>query len=88
MELTKDELSNAVATLIKYLREDKDYFRGWKDNIAMAFQDQYNRTESLNSGTPGMLAHLNIHEIANRAAENFLNLLTNVPKDDGEILYP
>ena len=55
----------AVKKLISELREDPDYRRSWKDNISVCFQDQYSWDKS----------HYYIREIANRAADNFLNLL-------------
>lgn len=69
------KLSSAVRTVIEALREDPEYRFGWKANIAMAFYDEFLKAqeeEGFHVETP----HSNIHRIANRAADNFLNLLT------------
>lgn len=62
------KLIEAIEIVCQALREDKDYYRSWKDNIAMAFKDEYNGT--LDCGKEF------IHQIANNAADNFLKLLT------------
>ncbi len=59
----------AVKQLVKALKEDEGYKYSWQANIAMAFKDEYARTVS--SGKP----IIGVHEIANTAAINFLNLL-------------
>lgn len=89
MEPQKDELSVAVATLCQYLRDDQDYFRSWKDNIAMAFKDAIGPEGGFSEDKKILMmdAHT-LDAAANRAATNFLNLLTYIPTDDGEILYP
>ena len=55
----------AVDRLCKALEEDMDYFRTWQANIAMAFKDEY-QSAFMSDG---------VHDIANRAAVNFLRLL-------------
>lgn len=66
------KIKQAVNTLIETLNNDKDYRRSWNDNIAMSFKYYYavytkDKTEPLN--------YEDIHIIANKASENFLNLL-------------
>lgn len=81
MEPTQDELSVALSTLCKYLREDKDYFYSWQANIAVAFQDEYQRQyEDANGKILDAEKDITppIHEVANEAAKNFLNLLIYV----------
>jgi len=56
-----------VMGFIELLRRDDVYYRGFKDNIAMAFQDSFNQKLPLESDLP-------IHEISNVAADNFLKL--------------
>lgn len=63
-------MKSIIFDLIKELKEDPEYRRTWKDNIAMAFKDEYCRTNLWFAPTRN-----EIHEIANNAAENFLNLL-------------
>lgn len=57
-----NEFANAMNVLRKALNEDSDYYRSWKDNIAMAFKDYYN-------------VEKNLHENANIAASRFLDIL-------------
>lgn len=52
----------AVQILIKKLKEDEDYRQTWIANIAMAFKDCYDEDKTF-------------HEIANKAADSFLNNL-------------
>jgi len=54
-----------VDALITALRSDPDYYRPWRDNISMAFQDEYTKHHNLPC----------IKNIADRAAEYFLNQL-------------
>jgi len=64
----------AVSHLISELKKDEGYYYSWQANIAMAFKDEFHRQ----AGQPGEVKHVNsddIHEIANQAAKNFLNLL-------------
>jgi hypothetical protein len=49
-------------------RADPELHRAWKDNIAMAYFDEARRSNCRDSIKK-------IHEVANRAANNFLNLL-------------
>jgi len=60
-----------IKKLVKALKEDKDYYRAWKDNIAMAFKDEYYRRKKLGH----YLNLVDIHEIANTAADNFLKMI-------------
>lgn len=54
---------NPYRNFINNLRADEDMFRAYKDNIAMAFKDNFDEEKSL-------------HENANNAAEYFLKQLT------------
>ncbi len=60
------------------LRKDDDYRRAWKDNIAMAFKDEFHRA-SIRNKDGDMNEYIffdnGVHEIANTAADNFLNML-------------
>lgn len=60
-------LSLAVKILQKALRQDPDFFRVYKDNIAMSFKDEYLSVIHSDS--------LDIHKLSNNAATRFLNLL-------------
>lgn len=57
----KINLSEAIKVLKEALKDD-DYFYSWQANIAVDFQDAYERAESKD----------NIHKISNDAALNFL----------------
>ena len=56
----KKKHKSPIAELVHSLKTDEGYYIGWKANIAMAFFDE---------------ARKNLHEIANTAADNFLQLL-------------
>lgn len=71
-DVNKMKLLSPAEILTKALQEDEDYRRTWKDNIAMAFKDEYWRTNLWFAPTRN-----EIHEIANNAADNFLNILCN-----------
>ena len=58
-----------INTLIKNLKKDSGYYESWKANIAMAFKDEYGRCEKRYKNRN------DIHRIANKSADNFLNLL-------------
>lgn len=67
------KLIEAIEIFCQTLKEDKDYYRSWKDNIAMAFKDEYWRTYNKEGFSENELNE--IHTIANKAADNFLKLL-------------
>lgn len=67
----EDKLTGGIIGRIK---EDPDLFRGWKDNIAMAIKDEFERYKQANGRRH--ISYKDMHNIANRGAENFLNLLT------------
>lgn len=58
-----------IKKLIKNLKKDKQYYYSWQANIAMAFKDEYDRCSKKYKNRK------DIHNIANKAAINFLNLL-------------
>ena len=63
----------AVGHLIQELKSDPSYRIGWQASIAMAFYDnayQYKKKKNKK-----YLSMVDIHTIANDAANNFLNLL-------------
>jgi len=61
----------AVKNLCSALKKDKDYYYSWQANIAMAFKDEHYRQKSKKS----YMNQEDIHNVANEAAKNFLNLL-------------
>lgn len=56
----------AVTILVDELSKDPHYFYAWQANIAMAFKDECSRNN---------VDFESLHEVANQAAINFLNLL-------------
>ena len=74
------KLIEAIEIVCQALREDKDYYRSWKDNIAMAFKDEFWNNVSVESMIGDniyeiQISNNNVHKIANDAADNFLKLL-------------
>lgn len=72
-------LKSALAVVTANLKKDKEYRESWKANIAMAFKDRVAKHKNDN---PGDVIEMDVHEVANDAAENFLQLLCD------EIKYP
>ena len=66
----ENKLKEAVEVLCKALREDEDYYRSWKDNIAMSFYDECVKQRCDSDETSEDLMN-----IANNAADNFLKQL-------------
>lgn len=67
------EIKQAIETLIKAIKEDEEYRRTWQANIAMAFKDEMAKWEF---GTRIDMHKDDLHEVANKAANNFLDVLT------------
>jgi len=71
-------IPEAITVITDAMNEDKSegsYYYSWQANIAMAFQDEYNRSKE----KVDFLDDLNIHAISNNAAKNFLNMLCAKP---------
>jgi hypothetical protein len=60
-------------TIINELRNDEGFRYSWKANIAMCFVDQFRESLEENSD---ILTYQQLHELANKSADRFLNLLT------------
>ena len=58
-----------IKKLKKALRDDINFYYGWQANIAIAFQDEYARSNKRYKNRQ------DVHDISNKAAQNFLNLL-------------
>ena len=65
------EIQNAVETLTKAIKNDSELYYGYQANIAMAFKDEYNRNHKKYKNKE------DVHNIANKAAMNFLNMWCN-----------
>lgn len=63
-------VSKAIKVITAEIKNDPGYKIGWASNIAMAFYDAFK-----NSPHGPDIPNDELHEIANRAANNFLNLL-------------
>lgn len=61
-------IKKEIDVLRKALK-DPGYYYSWQANIAMAFKDEYSRNKKKYKNRQ------DIHEIANNAAKNFLNIL-------------
>lgn len=81
------KLEEAIKVLQEELAKDKSegsYYYSWQANIAMAFQDEYNKTQFakwLKYNEPEWVKDITpngssfIHVVSNQAAKNFLDLL-------------
>ncbi len=74
---TQMTTTEAMSHLREQLKADSDYRHTWQANIAMQFKDEWQRSVD-KSGLPCTPDH--IHEIANKAADEFLTLLCQVPE--------
>ena len=69
----KTKVAKAVKTFTKALKKDPDFFMAYQANIAMQFKDEYSRRRKAKNYD--YLNNQEIHEIANKAAKSFLELL-------------
>ncbi|WP_428668098.1 hypothetical protein [Runella sp.] len=76
----QSDLANAVNVLTDALRKDKSLRQAYVANIAMAFKDKYDHYK--NEKGLSVLDSQDIHNIANGAAEYFIQVLCD------EIQYP
>jgi hypothetical protein len=76
----ENKLKEAVETLTKALKEDEEYRRSWSANIAMNFKDEYWKIYNFDGASENEF--IEIHEIANNAAENFLDLLCSAGEEE------
>lgn len=59
------------------IKNDEGYRIGWQANIAMSFVDEFRRTLDENSD---VISYEMLHDISNRAANNFIDLLIRESK--------
>ena len=72
---SKPSLEESMDVLCNELK-DEDYYRNWKDNIAMAFKDLVQYNVKFDNGEPiTVLNRESVHVLANNAADNFLKQL-------------
>jgi len=69
----KTKLQKAVKTLTKSLKKDPELYYAYQANIAMQFKDEYSRARKERAG--GYINNEDVHQIANKAAKAFLDLL-------------
>lgn len=62
-----------IKKLVKALKEDYELYYAYQANIAMSFVDECHRFKKRTGNK--YLNQEDLHEIANTAAKNFLNLL-------------
>ncbi|WP_234735320.1 hypothetical protein [Tellurirhabdus bombi] len=67
---SNNKLTDAVNVLTDALKKDPDLYFAWQSNIAMPFQDEAARQNVA-------IEPKKLHEIANKAAKNFLDVLIN-----------
>lgn len=72
------EMIESVKTLTQSLKDDPDFYYAYQANIAMAFKDEFKRrglaiAEYCNGDEV-------LHDVANQAAKNFLNLWIGISK--------
>lgn len=65
-------IQEAMKIVTREIANDPNYRITWQANIAMAFKDQWMKTMEINSDC---VDYKTIHDIANKAANNFLDIL-------------
>ena len=70
----KDDFIKAIEIVVDKLRDNKEYYKNWKDCITMSIRDNYVQN-----------IKFSIDVIANKAADNFLNILITSIKHDNNI---
>jgi len=66
------KLAQAVEIVCTALRTDSGYYESWKANIAMSMYDEYMERDKKDG-------IVDIHEVANKGADRFLQLLIYKP---------
>lgn len=69
--------AQAISKLCEELKKDSGYFYSWQANIAMQFKDNCHRAG---------VDFPQLHEIANKSAIDFLNVLMIIPEVSDEQL--
>lgn len=64
-----NKIAEAMKVVTAEIKNDPGYRIGWQANIAVAFQDEFARQYK------ERLGDFDIHDISNKAANNFLNIL-------------
>lgn len=72
----EDRVKEAVKVLTEELKNDTELFNTYRANLAMQFKDEYSRDKTKYKNKEA------VHNIANKAAVNFLNLW--ISKGGGE----
>lgn len=67
-------IPEAVTTLTQAWKDDPDFRYAYQANIAMAFVDECHQYRKQTGEQ--YLSRQNLHDIANRAADNFLTLVS------------
>ncbi len=70
-----NSIAEAMVVLKDALLNDVGYRLGWKANLAMAYYDE---TVRQNIG----ISHDELNKISNKAADNFIKLITSSYEDD------
>lgn len=79
-------VAKAVERITSAMLEDKSegsYYYSWQANIAMAFQDEWNRHDENK-----YCKSEHLHMVANNAAKNFLDLLCAKPMTEKPVIGP
>ncbi len=80
-EFEKVQFEMHLKQVLRALTIDEDYFISWQANIAMAFKDNYRWHKEALNGKRAM-SNSDIHRIANKAADYFLEQLTGEKIED------
>jgi len=73
-EITIKEALKVITDAMKEDKSEGSYYYGWQANIAMAFYDAF-VVKFINNVSNEIPDSLELHEISNNAAKNFLDML-------------
>ena len=84
----------SINDVLNAIKNDAEYQRGWVANIAMSFKDEFDKilkNDKLSDVENGIMYEgkmLDIHAIANKAAQNFIDMLTHSIKPTSKQEHP
>lgn len=86
MAKIENDIPNAIKVLSNVMidKSEGSYYHSWQANIAMTFKDEWSRKAEERNYID--LGKLDIHQIANDAAKNFLNLFLSLPFNDNDVI--
>lgn len=77
---------NPVKAVTEAIKNDPDLYYAWQSNIVMSFKDLVRYNQVLEDIPIIVFDENQVHELANQAAKNFINLLCDIKPVSEEIV--